>query len=774
MAYPVLPSSVSTYVLAILSKCAYHSAANPDAGLAGWQLLLDSQVGRVSNDAFRAVAYLHEATATVVTAYRGTVDGVDNWTRANLPMIAGVPPRVFEVEVRPFARRVRDLVGQVHRGVRFTFIETGHSLGGMFAQFVGHVFGTQSVSFDSPGIGRVLAAVKREPGVADEGDAAATARHINWVGTPNLVNTAGDFRGVWYRLMVFHVPDGPTPFVDATALLNAVLAFFFQDWADVAEKVRQLVGGRLVSIDLATHSLDSLLCAIDPCIGEPYLCACVASWPTLQEYLSWRDSCLGDELRGLLMQRADQNERFEAALCDQLPTFSASYLVVRPAPTREAAAAAAAPPPLHVTRYINQALQRLTTMHRRYAVAQAPLRTAMEAAWRRAVGARPPAADPVFINLDSGTSFRLGNFASERGPVPLVQTKLYLLRLVAAACKPSGPDPLTVVYDQLMAILVMLDGQHLADARWQQPELEASTALVSHLDGLREHAPADFEACRDCILYVAVCLGDMMGDAEPAAPDVRDRQTWAQYVAYQAREAGAGIYDGVAGAVGIVRLPADIVRHTRDLVAHPIEYTMSMANGIRNLPQAAKNLGENLGKFAYNHPVRLAANLATGAALNFAIGFAARAGAAKVVAELHHYPCLQRQVALAQNGLAKAKAAYEKTERALDAMIRDRSRVSAPDLTIAMERVNHALARLNRAQRVLDEYYHVRDAVERAMETHAGNIARLARSNHAIVTTMTNLRRWASVPVQERCAELSTRMRNACDAFVALQAHARG
>lgn len=214
LSYPEnsIASETTPNEYALMSKLAYEPddfEIRGELRSSGWfELKRTDSYGIDTANGYFGVAYRNVETNEVVVAHRGTNVGIDWLVRVaddqTVPIhitgwndvindvviaLEGEPQQYRESTV-PFILAVCEtLVENNHRSsledCLSSLIHTGHSLGGFLAELSAYRNNTRAIVFDSPGAGYVILA-DGNPG---------NVEIVNYVGPPNLVNTANPHVG---------------------------------------------------------------------------------------------------------------------------------------------------------------------------------------------------------------------------------------------------------------------------------------------------------------------------------------------------------------------------------------------------------------------------------------------------------------------------------------------------------------------------------------------------------------------------------------------------
>ncbi|GEM_PF-4048506 len=240
---------------------------------------------------YHAVAYCDEARNVLVVAHRGT-QSIKDWMVSNSKIVQGTVPDAYAL-AKKFSEALRKAYPQ------HTVIETGHSLGGFYAQLNAGYFQGYAVTFDVPGTRSAMARPECL-GSAQAVNALNQEKIISFVSAPNIVNTANAHVGTLFRVYVRHADlnNGLQDLI-ASSTAQSVLekvATFIGNWDS-----RQLLKEVLLAIakspmaaeatyayDIRLHDLNSIIATMDSSNGFPYLLRRVEFWPSSAAYLNAR------------------------------------------------------------------------------------------------------------------------------------------------------------------------------------------------------------------------------------------------------------------------------------------------------------------------------------------------------------------------------------------------------------------------------------------------------------------------------------------------------
>ncbi|MBY0543944.1 MAG: hypothetical protein K2Q14_00165 [Gammaproteobacteria bacterium] len=187
----------------------------------------------------------------------------------------------------------------------YQFIETGHSLGGLYAQLNAVDFpkNTESVCFDSPGIATLITVQQRSPLNATSFTA--------FVSAPNFINTSGKPLGALTRIYPKHISEGITPIPILSSLISIT---------------SDLIEGTHIILDIMQrdkdwfqknqHSMANFLEKFAPDGVRHSLMRQVTSWPTTRSYLWYLMECFPNGLPSpmiatLVASQSNANRRIE-------------------------------------------------------------------------------------------------------------------------------------------------------------------------------------------------------------------------------------------------------------------------------------------------------------------------------------------------------------------------------------------------------------------------------------------------------------------------------
>lgn len=301
-------SSITPYTAVLISKAAY--ANIPPATVENWRLIDKADI----NDyGYAGVAYSHPKVKIILIAHRGTEAKILSNLVTDATLFFDRKPLAQQL-AQAFSLRVRNAADN------YQIIETGHSLGGFHAELNAAHFGSQCITFDSPGSGDYL-----------QTQALESNNFTTYLSLPNSINTAKSHIGKVYRVLVPH-----TEARTLTALNEAVqpLLQAVTEPISSAKNLGYSLAKSKLDTDLQSHALDTLLAQMDPNTGYPWLMREVIRWPRAIDFNRWRFNPLNYDLKAysyetirIHQQVIQQNQRYEAAL-DLLGQYEIGAFIV--------------------------------------------------------------------------------------------------------------------------------------------------------------------------------------------------------------------------------------------------------------------------------------------------------------------------------------------------------------------------------------------------------------------------------------------------------------
>ena len=276
----------------------------------------------VNNHDYRGVAYINHQQKHVLIAHRGTEpDHLLTWANTNFPLVgdAKIPESYFRGAC-DFSRRVREKVERQFSSLVYNFVETGHSLGGMYAALNSYVFNSRAISFDSPALGHILHdSEKCRELSGDKQKRLEPYLYTNYVTAPDLVNTAGKMQyGTWIRLYTLFQRETQAT-VNNFSNLWGVTSFF------------KTVALQPFQYSTILHSIAEMVAAFDPKLGVPYLQSQILSWPHgSYDYFWWQISTSRPDLHAKEIYNNDiigRNHRYEEDLAKHKDYRIGNFLV---------------------------------------------------------------------------------------------------------------------------------------------------------------------------------------------------------------------------------------------------------------------------------------------------------------------------------------------------------------------------------------------------------------------------------------------------------------
>ncbi len=223
----------------------------------------------------------------------------------------------------------------------YTIIETGHSLGGFYAELNSCIFNGKAITYDSPGTleilssktfratWRTIASMKLKI-PADSPDILLEDNYISFVSSPNIVNTAfGHIGRNVFRLYPYHVTVDNPSMKETTDTITTFIKGLLNPIELVPWAGAQIIK-KLIEREALSHSLDQMIECLDPISGEPYLARRVISRPNRQQYKddgikTWaRCKCFTE---ALLYHTSTANFAYEQ-LCNNIPSYKEGAFVI--------------------------------------------------------------------------------------------------------------------------------------------------------------------------------------------------------------------------------------------------------------------------------------------------------------------------------------------------------------------------------------------------------------------------------------------------------------
>jgi hypothetical protein len=227
----------------------------------------------------------------------------------------------------------------------YTFIETGHSLGGFYAEINSYIFNGKSITYDSPGTSELLssqvfkqawkniASMKLKIPIQSIPDVISEEDYISFISSPNIVNTA--FRHIGnnvFRLYSYHIAGAGLSVNEIseaiTNVTKLVSSLLINPLAIIPWAGNLMV--KFIEREALSHSLNQMIECLDPVSGEPYLARRVVSWPNRTQYrnegiATWRRCKSFAE--GFIGNTSTANLAYEQ-LCDKIPGHEEGAFIV--------------------------------------------------------------------------------------------------------------------------------------------------------------------------------------------------------------------------------------------------------------------------------------------------------------------------------------------------------------------------------------------------------------------------------------------------------------
>ncbi len=282
---------VSPYTCALLSNLPYLEEKER-VFPKGWELLNKAEP---NNNAYYGLAL--RRGDVIVISHRGTEFNYFENIFADVILAAAsgfedksrAPFKGLFMDALAFSNTIR--IG--NQNPRYTFIETGHSLGGACAELIAYIFDGKAITYDSPGTHKLLSDEKfrqawrelahRElkiplPAIPEN---LSEEKYISFISSPNIVNTMGGHIGNVYRLYTFHTSKNGSKITD---LGDSLATLFTQGMLKVAKVVTLGFFTQVLERESFSHSLTHIISCFDPVSGEPWLQRRVISWPDTTQY----------------------------------------------------------------------------------------------------------------------------------------------------------------------------------------------------------------------------------------------------------------------------------------------------------------------------------------------------------------------------------------------------------------------------------------------------------------------------------------------------------
>ena len=239
--------------------------------IGSWKYELDSGPTKIG---YRGIAYKYEYSVKkngkkgeIIIAHRGTEKSLLQNLRSDACLAVGGIPDSYK-EAKSFSNRIREAFGK-----EYDYYETGHSLGGYYAQLNAVEFEGKAVVFDAPGVIDALGS-KFKSSIHDN--------ITNYVSAPHFINTVGGKTGRTIRIYVSHVDEQILTQESAKNFIDYIILF-------IGEKFNKIVSNLLfdeLNYVARLHSIEKIVSTFNPHIGFPYLQSEMPQWPTLLDYIN--------------------------------------------------------------------------------------------------------------------------------------------------------------------------------------------------------------------------------------------------------------------------------------------------------------------------------------------------------------------------------------------------------------------------------------------------------------------------------------------------------
>ena len=270
------------YLCAEASSLAYKASARSEISEKCARFnLTDIKYSEVHHS-YQGVAFRSEKHKVIIIAHKGTnpENFSDLINDANLAV--GKNPRDY-ASAQEFSRKRRKWARTHH--ANYKIIETGHSLGAVYAELNAIEFVGEAITFESPGIKAIKQTLP------------SGCKITTYLAAPNPINTCNGHIGEIIRLYVPHIRKEDLSFNNPQEVMQALkslydlgIRFIANPQQVVVNGVLNLILNRLKSLPdqmksyyLHQHSLDAMLnCFHDQ---RPSLQRKIREWPSLGEYL---------------------------------------------------------------------------------------------------------------------------------------------------------------------------------------------------------------------------------------------------------------------------------------------------------------------------------------------------------------------------------------------------------------------------------------------------------------------------------------------------------
>jgi hypothetical protein len=274
---------ITPYLCALASKLAYEKeelVINQHLPT-GWKFYLGSAL---NNNGYRGIAIHNQETSEVIIAHRGTEFEIFENLSTDYCLFNGEKPTEVDLATE-FSACVRELFST--NFTIYTFVETGHSLGSIFAEFNSDHFKCKAITFDSPGsVPLFLKEKKTEP---------VQLNVTTYFSAPNPINTCNRHVGNLIRIYIHHVDNtgirSTDNFKSLKQMFSLLKSLYFRPistqklLSNVIGLLLQRTGMDIFRYYKRQHSIDLIVNAFDPDVGYPYLQREMISWPLKGEFM---------------------------------------------------------------------------------------------------------------------------------------------------------------------------------------------------------------------------------------------------------------------------------------------------------------------------------------------------------------------------------------------------------------------------------------------------------------------------------------------------------
>lgn len=253
-----------------------------------------------------------------------------------------------------FSRDVRLKLQGLDKYRQCEIIETGWSIGAIYAEICASLFKSRSITFDSPGTGNIInrgqalhdlsEQLKRGLSIKDliifpkscDYKHHAESNFTSFLSTPNLINTLFAHCGDIRRLYIPYYDQRGQPICASGELLNSQNLQVLQkllsspDYPDdlcnyAFEQIKQLFSSYASSLQYL-HSIQNIYHCFDPHLGYPYLQSQMHGWPSHAEFVDMSTKWIVECRPHIATKLSSSITLFENSDCGKVSRFHKNRL----------------------------------------------------------------------------------------------------------------------------------------------------------------------------------------------------------------------------------------------------------------------------------------------------------------------------------------------------------------------------------------------------------------------------------------------------------------